>query len=44
MSSEDEAVCQSLTKHHVSVRSGGTVEGVDANYDSEAAFVSSMLE
>ena len=37
-------MCQSLTEHFVSVRSGGIVEGVPAVNHSDAAFVSSVLE
>ena len=37
-------VCNSLTEYHVAVRSGGIVEGVPIVNDSDAAFVSSVLE
>ena len=37
-------MCQSLTKYYVAVRSGGIVEGVPVVNDSDATFVSSVLE
>ena len=40
----DDNVCQSLTKYHVAVRSGGILEGVPVVNNSDAGFVSSVLE
>ena len=42
--SGDGIVCQSLKDHRLAVRVGGIVEGLDASYDSESAFVSAVLE